>query len=135
MMNICLCTFGKEPIQMLTHFNFDLSMLGADGIRRSPGFTTMDYSEVTCKNYIVIHAARSIVVTDVSKFNKKASCSLCTYTQINTLIINPFSEEQLARPKIYRTSFIHEKAVCAFIRLVTSLVGEAHNPCKHFLQK
>lgn len=99
MMNIGLRTVGADPVQMISRFNFDLAVLGTDGFSRSPGFTTLDYSEVPIKNYIVNHAARSIVVTDVSKFAKKASCSFCTYGQIDTLITNSLNEEQMAQVK------------------------------------
>jgi DeoR/GlpR family transcriptional regulator of sugar metabolism len=99
LMNIGLRTVGADPVQMIAHFNFDLAVLGTDGIFHSSGFTTLDYSEVPIKNYLAIHAARSIVVADASKFNKKASCSFCTYHEIDTLITNPLTEEQRTQVK------------------------------------
>lgn len=93
-LNIGLRTVGTDVIRTLSRFNFDLSLLGTNGIKGSPGFTTLNYSEVEVLYTAVQHSARRIIITDPSKFDEKAGCSFCTYSDIELLVTNTLTPQQ-----------------------------------------
>ncbi len=97
--NVGLRTIGPEAIEMIRPFNFDIAILGSDGISGVPGFTALDYTEVPIKHLIIQRAKYKIVVMDVSKFERKAACSFCTYDDIDMLVTGKLSGIQVDQVK------------------------------------
>lgn len=93
-LNIGLRTVGPEVVRTLSRFNFDMSIMGSNGILGSPGFSTLEYSEVEVLHTAVQHSACRIIIMDSSKFNERAACSFCTYKDIDILVTNTLTQRQ-----------------------------------------
>lgn len=61
---------GKETVNQVTNMNFDLALLGVNGIHAQAGFTTPEEYEGEVKAAVLRQAKKSYILADQSKFNK-----------------------------------------------------------------
>lgn len=95
LMNIGMRTYGSDVTDMVDRFSFDIAFFGTDGFKESEGFTTLTYHEVVLKRHIMAHSKKIAVVTDNTKFEQNASFTFCKFREIDTLVTNKISKQQL----------------------------------------
>lgn len=61
---------GKETVHQISNMNFDIALLGTNGIHSQAGFTTTEEYEGEAKEMAIQQAKKSYVLADKSKFNK-----------------------------------------------------------------
>lgn len=77
---------GPEAESSLRGFYFDKLFLGVDGIDLDLGLTTPNPMEANLNTVMVEVARQTILVTDSSKFGKKALCRISGLEKIETII-------------------------------------------------
>ena len=61
---------GKETVHQISNMNFDIALLGANGVHPQAGFTTPEEYEGEVKTMAIHRAKKSYILADKSKFNK-----------------------------------------------------------------
>ncbi len=61
---------GKETVNQLSNMNFDIALLGTNGVHPAAGFTTPEEYEGEAKAMAMRRAKKSYILADKSKFNK-----------------------------------------------------------------
>lgn len=78
---------GKETVNQVSNMNFDIALIGTNGIHTQAGFTTPEEYEGEVKSTVIQRSKKSYILADKSKFNK-----LCfvRFAQLNaaTVIID-----------------------------------------------
>lgn len=96
LMNVGMRTYGNEVTDMIDQISFDLSILGTDGFNTAcGGFTALSYQEIAIKRHIMNRSENIMMVTDNSKFEKKAAFTFCKFQEIDVLVTNKITPEQL----------------------------------------
>lgn len=96
LMNVGMRTYGNEVTDMIDQVSFDLALLGTDGFNeKSDGFTALSYLEIAIKRHIMNRSEKIMMLTDSSKFEKKASFTFCKFHEIDMLVTNKITQEQL----------------------------------------
>ncbi|NEW62608.1 DeoR family transcriptional regulator [Granulicatella sp. zg-ZJ] len=76
---------GSVALQQLQQYQFDMAILGTNGIDFSFGFSTPDSEEAMIKQLVKNHANQTIIVSDSSKFDKKSFHQFATFE--DTLLV------------------------------------------------
>lgn len=61
---------GKETVHQISNMNFDLALIGTNGIHPQAGFTTTEEYEGEAKETALRRSKKSYILADKSKFNK-----------------------------------------------------------------
>ncbi|MFZ1995089.1 MAG: DeoR/GlpR family DNA-binding transcription regulator [Solirubrobacteraceae bacterium] len=78
-------------------FNFDLAIVGVDGIDVWAGCTTYDHAEASTNAALVQRAAKTIVVADASKLGHAGFARICDVTAVALIITDrSATDEQVA---------------------------------------
>lgn len=92
--NVGLRTHGHFCVSVIDRIQFDIALLGTDGLVGATGFTALAFNEISIKEHILAQSKKNIVVTDRSKFEKKASFTIGNFRDIDILVTNPLTDEK-----------------------------------------
>lgn len=92
--NVGLRTHGHFCIEVIDRIQFDLALMGTDGLMGSNSFTALAFNEIAIKEHIIAHSKKNIVVADRSKFEKKAAYNIGNFRDIDLLVTNPLTEKE-----------------------------------------
>lgn len=92
--NVGLRTHGHFTVRIIDRIQFDVALFGTDGLIGASGFTSLAFSEVATKEHVLAHSKKNILVTDHSKFKKKASYMVGSFRNIDMLVTNPLTQEE-----------------------------------------
>lgn len=68
---------GATTVEQLSHYRFNKSFLGMNGIDRDYGFTTPDPEEASVKQQAFMNSSKVYVLADETKFNKVTFVKVC----------------------------------------------------------
>lgn len=77
-----MAVVGSIAIKQLLEYQFDLAILGANGIDETFGFSTPDEKEALIKQIVIKQSKTSVVLADASKFNKKSFHQFAKITDV-----------------------------------------------------
>ncbi len=92
--NVGLRTHGHFCIDIIDRIQFDLALLGTDGLMGARSFTALAFNEIAVKEHILAHSKKNIVVTDRSKFEKKAAFNIGNFRDIDLLVTNTLTDQE-----------------------------------------
>ncbi len=102
------CLVGQLTKLCIEQFNFDKAFIGVDGFTIDTGFTGKDMLRAETTSAIVKKAKQNFILTDSSKFGRKALIKICDTSEITHLI----SDNVPAKEKQYLES-VGIKVSCA----------------------
>lgn len=92
--NVGLRTHGHFCIDVIDRIQFDVALMGTDGLVGASSFTALAFNEISIKEHIMAHSKKNIVVGDRSKFEKKAAYNIGNFRDIDILVTNPLTEQE-----------------------------------------
>lgn len=92
--NAGLRTYGHFATDMIDHIQFDVAIMGTDGIEGADGFTTNSVQELGSRRHIMNQAKKIIMVCDKHKFHYKAPFKYCSFREFDMLITNQLTPEE-----------------------------------------
>lgn len=98
-LNEGLRCYGFFADEVINRINIDVAILGTDGIMNCDGFTHNDMREVGFKRRIINRSKKIIAVCDRYKFQKEAPFIYCKFSEIDQLITNELTKEELEQVK------------------------------------
>ena len=81
-----LATVGSLAIDTIKKFNVSKTFIGVNGITLDSGLTTPDFEESQIKKAMLSVGRERIVLTDHTKFDKVAVCSIAPISMIDCII-------------------------------------------------
>jgi len=94
-LNAGLRTTGVYSTDMLDHIQLDLAITGTSGIEGATGFTTNDFEIWGFRTHVLQKTKKMIVVCDKNKFHMKAPYEDVSFHEVDTLITNQLTKEEL----------------------------------------
>jgi DeoR family transcriptional regulator, aga operon transcriptional repressor len=89
---------GPTAVQSLSHVVIHTLFVGAEGIDANSGVTCYSPDEVYVSSALVRRARRKIVVVDHTKFGKVAGWRICPISEIDVLVTDSETTEQMLAP-------------------------------------
>lgn len=80
--------YGFFAEEMLKELCMDIAFLTADGINMDKGFMDFGVDEIAIKRQIISGARHSVMMCDISKFERPALMNICPFTAVDTVITN-----------------------------------------------
>ena len=77
---------GSVPESFVRDSHVDIAFIGVDGIDLTGGVTNAKFTEVGLKRLMLRAAARSVIVTDHTKFGRVALARICDLKDVSLLI-------------------------------------------------
>ena len=90
-----LRTHGHFCNDMIDKIHIDLAIIGTDGLLNANGLTSIPESDIETKRHIINQSKTIIGVCDSTKFNQDARYEYCKFYEIDVLITNKLTAEQL----------------------------------------
>ncbi len=99
LLNVGLRTYGHYSTDIIDHMIFDVAIMGSDGLESSPGFTALSFQEVPFKRHVMNRSDKIIMLMDNTKFSQRASYSYCKFNEVDCLVTNHITDQQLEMVK------------------------------------
>ena len=77
--------FAEEVLQQL---RVDTAFMTADAIDPEKGFRDFDIDEITIKRYVLQIAEHTVMMCDISKFEKPAFVNICSFSDVYAMVTN-----------------------------------------------
>ncbi|MCF0107290.1 MAG: DeoR/GlpR transcriptional regulator [Holdemanella sp.] len=94
-----LRTYGYFSDHMIDSMHFDVAIIGTDGIRNSKGLTSISEGDISVKRHVINQSKVIIGVCDSSKFSTTARFEYCKFHEIDKLITNQLTPDQVKQIK------------------------------------
>ncbi|MFD7906351.1 DeoR/GlpR family DNA-binding transcription regulator [Kitasatospora sp. NPDC059722] len=77
---------GPAAERMLSHYHFDVSFVGVDGLTPHEGCTTHDEMEAQTDRAFLRGSARSVVLADSTKVGRVTFASICPLAEVHDIV-------------------------------------------------
>lgn len=84
---------GEHAVQFLSDYSADWAFLGADAVHPTAGITNTNTLEIPIKRAMIRSAAKTIVVTDHSKFDERALARVAGLDEVTAIITDDGLDE------------------------------------------
>lgn len=80
--------YGFFAEEMLKELRVDLAFMAADAVDMETGFMDFGIDEISIKRLVLTIATRSIMMCDISKFEKPAFVNICNFSSVYAMVTN-----------------------------------------------
>lgn len=77
---------GKETVSQISNMNFDIALLGTNGVHPIAGFTTPEEYEGEAKSMVIQRAKKTYILADKSKFNKLCFVHFADLDEVTVIV-------------------------------------------------
>ena len=99
---------GGLTVEMVKQFKFDYSILGCSAIDSDGDLLDFDGQEIIVSQTAINRSRKIIVVADYLKFERKAPLTICSLSNVNTIITDTFLTDKLQNNcKTWKTNIIN----------------------------
>lgn len=88
---------GRLTENVFENFKVDKAFIGVNGVSIKAGFTTPNFIESQSKKAMIEAANETIIVADISKFNKVCFSKICDFKGVTSIITSEKLDEKIVR--------------------------------------
>jgi DeoR family transcriptional regulator of aga operon len=81
-----LCGFFAE--EMIKELRVDMAFMAADAVDLETGFMDFGIDEISIKRLLLSVSSRTIMMCDISKFEKPAFVNICPFSAVHSMVTN-----------------------------------------------
>ncbi|MBN8243517.1 DeoR/GlpR transcriptional regulator [Nitratireductor aquimarinus] len=87
---------GFSAIEFVSRFSVDHAIISAGAVNAMTGIMDYDLEEAQFGNAVLARGRRRVVVTDASKFGRKGLVRVCSFAEVDSLIVDSMPPEDLS---------------------------------------